>query len=1572
MSAAPPVMPPADPHNSTVYLDWATLHAPAAEDEARALLALIQENGFEIYEKPGRFLDRVKYRARDLPVEQLPWFWDMTGHRIARRQPRHAAKAYGLARAAEEEHGLPVDEVYHRENTLLFARFGALPATVPAVHQRRLHATLEPRTAHQEFLRLLQAIAAGGAALPKDAHRRIQASGKAAGLSAEDGARALGDLLAAAKGTPLPDGLLEGAARVFATVPPEPTVRQALAELFPTSATDGGAWLRLLAATGIDEAMAEGRIVPAGGAAAWLSDFARHYSFLKTGRAVRRQAMPPELFALVPHMASRIKADDTPLCLHQTRFRRPRFDADLVDLCLASGLAVVDPGPRVELEFWGKESRRDMRALAADPVLGVRLAGTRYAPKPPPTGARLPLREGVDPELHARVTRLLDALAEGGLGAAQEAVAELDTVLSPPAITALDGIDAALKDLDGIGPLLRTLRSGLPEELGWPALDDALAELNGAAGEGTWRSAAGRSEEPGTSGVARAEVGTAVAGVTCTWPVLTVFTRERAIAVDFAGRRGECTFSLPEDGAVHSVFYVGGSFLVGCSPDGHSTYARKAFWADRPEEVFVPAAALGMVPFGGSTDGALGYQFATADGTGRYDGERVLRPGGHEGIGYFEQQLNDGTQLWSSRLFGGERDNGAWREIDPVTGARTDRAGLPPFLAAEPPQGLVRTHDLQTLAPLPPGAPASPLGQADGVSGCRVLHWKRSAPRRYLLEGIDGRRAEFQVTRQGEDPWGIIRLPEGGAEAVVTEHDAMRCYSADDNSLLWQVRRFPQPKRRGRWAGSGQDAPMFPPPAFWHFLTPRDTASSGALRTVGEDAARALLETARTGDEDAVRAASARVLPGVTHPRILDGVVRAARAAATVAERREVISGRVALIGAGAQVRPAGEVTDVALFAALRELVRPYVMSSRPGTRPATVTALAADGEFLRGRIDDGARRVSPPARPRDWAVLLGHIDAAAWRFAVETTAAEDVTALDALLRTWAATPFAEPGAWRLGRATGEALRPHCADGRAVATGMGDGRQQIAPDPKAPLDPAAEYRFVQPASAPVPEAATEVRTVTVTREDAARLRALLDLRAAHGPVRITPEAVAAFVAGTGVRRAVAVWALAGLPTKNDGRTGTQRMLRAKPYQATVQVVREAEHLVARLGTDGRRHVLAAGPPDDPAELWTPGGPVAAAERMAAVWTALLGQQRQVDEELSAEVERELGLDDSFSSELSAPDGGSLLTEDLRHLIATDEYGYPHVYPAAADGSPGKWPSRTMPYAGIASLLVWALTERPVGDPATVGVPALCARLRERLDAPELLVDLHSHALDTDVAGVFGPALHPVAATGPLPDSRRPPVLYDQGLLIVQAETSLSQVFLRPAGFSERGRYEYATRICADLGHGALVAAIDRIRMLRDGVEALAERAAHTPVPAGDYEANPLLSVPELVDEAAAALAVGRDAAALYLQLLTLARPTDRNIRRWNGWTQTRHRTAQAELVACQAVLADKRSRAGRSVFIPGGWTDLKAPHLPLETAKLAAYGAISTERGEIQGPFTRLLPPRPLHILFAEAWQSTR
>ncbi|MCZ0982410.1 hypothetical protein O1L60_35540 [Streptomyces diastatochromogenes] len=343
------------------------------------------------------------------------------------------------------------------------------------------------------------------------------------------------------------------------------------------------------------------------------------------------------------------------------------------------------------MRFWGEESRRDLAALAADPVFGPRLEGTVHANLLPswPMGRErrpgsavtlLPGNEGIAQEVAGRVGKLVDTVGGGGMAGAEESVAELETLLDRPTVTALGGIADALGATSAAGALHRSLTAGLPEELAWPALESVYAEF---AAEAEAEAEAETEVDGDGDGDGGGEGGpvqgvTGVAGVTCTWPVLTVFGGGRAVAVDPDGVRGSCRFTVPEDATMHAVHYVGGSFLVSWTVKPNPYFCDTACWADRPEEPFTPDEQGGLVPFGGKLDGAYGFQFETADGGGRHGGLRALRPGGTEGIDSNELQIGDGSRVWTNGVY----QERPWEAVHPVTGEPEGGAEVPAFPAA--------------------------------------------------------------------------------------------------------------------------------------------------------------------------------------------------------------------------------------------------------------------------------------------------------------------------------------------------------------------------------------------------------------------------------------------------------------------------------------------------------------------------------------------------------------------------------------------------------------------------------------------------------------------------------------------------------------------------------------------------------------------------------------------------------------------------------------------------------------------------------------------------------------------------
>ena len=267
---------------------------------------------------------------------------------------------------------------------------------------------------------------------------------------------------------------------------------------------------------------------------------------------------------------------------------------------------------------------------------------------------------------------------------------------------------------------------------------------------------------------------------------------------------------------------------------------------------------------------------------------------------------------------------------------------------------------------------------------------------------------------------------------------------------------------------------------------------------------------------------------------------------------------------------------------------------------------------------------------------------------------------------------------------------------------------------------------------------------------------------------------------------------------------------------------------------------------------------------------------------------------------------------------------------------------------------------PAGDPRRLGVPRLHAKILARLNNPELL--LFGGSRELKIEG------KPYVAPGYQSNPSHHGV--DNGAIVV----AHGYVYFRPARIAPGDADNLArVRDAAELHYPMQVYPWSGLypvwqAALSPGVAQLVARAVDTPVAAGGSELDPRLSAPDVVDAVQARHGLDRDAATLYLQLLALVDCGDAPTRELNGWTQTKHKKAAAALVSAGLVLEHKHPRANRKFVLDGPWEQLFPPHPAVERVKLPLYDA-RMENGALAAPLGRLLPLRPLHEIFAAAWQ---
>jgi hypothetical protein len=435
-----------------------------------------------------------------------------------------------------------------------------------------------------------------------------------------------------------------------------------------------------------------------------------------------------------------------------------------------------------------------------------------------------------------------------------------------------------------------------------------------------------------------------------------------------------------------------------------------------------------------------------------------------------------------------------------------------------------------------------------------------------------------------------------------------------------------------------------------------------------------------------------------------------------------------------------------------------------------------------------------------------------------------------------------------------------------------------------------------------------------------------------------------------------------------------------------------EELSAECSTEDSLEIYAEVMPEAVETLWTPLGKgpddeTSVVSRLAHAWNSRFGKRISVSDAIRTLVQKKLkGLPLKTSLLLrliSRPANLGYLTTDVVWEIQGDWSYYSRtckpVNPLSADEHLVNPHWRTQHFSNdvattIAYWVPFLFENLPVGHALRTNCAEFFYLSRERLKNPELLVDLGFRWVSSQNEGdialrAFGNEPYQVfeQQAGASMTGR------DTGSMVAflkmhpNATSGSFGVCFRPARVTD---FEALNKIAKSTNFQARPNHIAQLKS--EGMAALAERIRSTPVPAGQWEPNPFYSAPELLAEVKTTLALSEDAARLYLQVLALAEPTTSNLKKWNGWEAKRTKKAVAELVNRSLLMEAKRARAGRTFFLPGGWTVLKAPNLPLETWKLPLYGIVWQTGSTYEMPFNLVLPLQPHHLLFEQAWNRVK
>ncbi|MET9058957.1 DNA-binding protein [Streptomyces antibioticus] len=1529
------------------FPEWVLVHHPRDGRHALGVVPDLERAARQAKSKPKAALDAYLELGARLAASVphfLPTFYEQAGRVfLAEENATYAAQLFTRARKAEAEHGLVVEEERLDAVFLEFALAGALPVKVLSGYAKELAARVPAEEALRRFTRLCLRRTAGGlppsAQMATDLRRLARAAGRDADLTEQE---YLAELLGLPATLRAAAGWWKGhRAALVGLAAREPRVRGALLDLIPSCHDDEmpALWLGVLEASGAVAALWDGSLPeeerPRDGAAGWLERFLAFRERVRSWRGSTRMA---ELYPLVERAADRLREE----LAAAGRGVRVEYDIDLIDLLLSLDVPVADPGRGAHLPLvpWASgEGHRELLSLGADPRFhDAFLSGAEQFSDNEHTLRAIRLlavSPGGRPLLTEWVRRVVRRFTAVGLPQLPDALSRLKWLPAEALALAEDEVRAAAAT--DLAPVLaRTLRAGLFDELGWPAWEEATAAL-----------------------VPRNDVEDVI--VADAWPHLIVAGAAQARVIGAEGTVLTHDLRIPADErwGDPGFHHVDGELLVYWRNRGDGL---RGYWhtrADRVQTIEGPGSTRGteMDWYRGDLPVTL-----PLPGGGRTTGARVLYAGDTT-LPEERAIISDGVAHWVWRSDGD--GTYGWFEYDPATG-ETGRASLPAFLAdalRDAPAGSV--FEGGRLRPAPVSGPGPAAAPVDGLVGLRRVT---------LPDG--SRRTEDLAGRS-------VTLPQGTNWPA-----ALVVFPGDDRPRAvvrgsWQLDLVDPEGVVTSWAKTdrapgvfGEGTLLLPPTQYWEHLTARDPRGSVALRTIDRDTSAALLAAGALEDEKALPAAIRALLP-VTHDALVAGIAGVVRHAAGQQAVLDQVAARLtrALDGGLEEEGPAGP-PDALLLDAVSGLYAPrgywwnrdeeadtVFRSLRVLTRAAGLDGAAVPPERTAALHLDGP--ALPSGNP-DLDTLLDRVAALAFRAAAGTTAEEHREVLRTLLARFDALGLSAAdasGHWRrvVVRLAASALRTPAGEWREGAwTGLlplgggaflaVTGRRSTQDDgcvfTGIHHDPAGRFETPDPytvlESAPLGESAGAGRAAGVLAELAAR-----------GPAPWFPAAAEEFARLTGVTDTMARLIVAGLP----GVDAYERTFLSADARALLGV-KVAPAAVAKdelRGVDGDIRAAVAGAlvPADPARLWTEGPDVTAA---AEVWNSRVGRRTAVPEELLSDALRAVRhtrweVREALPA-LLHPAGEPRLTRDLEWAVSGDR-----VRPVGEN--PVGFTADVL--TGSVGLTAWLAHRLPAGDPSRAALPPALTAVRTRLAHPGLVLDLGEYIR----LSAFRKTAGAPTETGQG---------YERyGALILATHDDQPAPGLRVDLLDEAGEDPYLP--AARTGDQRPYPAEAALWLARSPRFAALLADPGDPV-AGErgkdgtwWPQDPSRSVPDLVTLAAKEHGIGEDAATLYLMLLAMPDPTDRTTARWTGWKPARLKAARAELAATDLVVQATRTRAGRSLFLPGGWADLGAPRVPLERWKLPLYdGLISGEHAQ----FGVIVPAEPAADLYRRAWQRVQ
>lgn len=395
-----------------------------------------------------------------------------------------------------------------------------------------------------------------------------------------------------------------------------------------------------------------------------------------------------------------------------------------------------------------------------------------------------------------------------------------------------------------------------------------------------------------------------------------------------------------------------------------------------------------------------------------------------------------------------------------------------------------------------------------------------------------------------------------------------------------------------------------------------------------------------------------------------------------------------------------------------------YVEDSRtlgPGDQDVHLSPEETWAERAARRAPEGdAGQVRLPGAGR-WTELVGRVGALALRAASPTTRPERRDVALEFLEMWAGTPFADPAyRFRLGRLSGTtSFNARSRQGVSFGLHLPGARTSLYFEAVAPGGEGA----------PRPEEPLDVTDCHHGWGTPGQLLRLVELVRERGPFTWDADAAVTLSEATGLSRPAAALVLAGNPgTHNYYKPFLDRHERAVLGFKSGELDSAQTELAWLLNNGDRLALLADVLPEDPADLWAPGGPAELAERIGAAWGEQQGAHPVAPwSTWQASVALGTRIPATHLCRLFLEPAGSAQRPDASPPMRSGPAG--NGRPHAPWDVTGSYEATGVVDAVLAGQ-AWAYMDLPAGDPVREGLPAAVRRLREATaggDAPDALL-----------------------------------------------------------------------------------------------------------------------------------------------------------------------------------------------------------------------------------------------------------